>query len=101
MAPIHPIPHNLMNRLYIDQITRYMNNAKFKREKYYEDQAMAYGAIEWFIDLLKRELDKCLNVEDGVCDLTFKHEYCSRLMALLKDITGDDKYSDIYGNLWD
>ena len=81
-----------MNKLYIDQITRYMNNARFKFQNYYDDQAMATGAMEWFIQRLDKELGNCHGVEDGRCQLYWKHDDCVRLMALLADLTGDEKY---------
>ena len=82
-----------MNKLYIDQITRSMNTARFTHKNNYEDQAMAIGALEWLIGYLERHLRKCLQTEEtGVCDLTWKHDDCALIMSMLYDITGERKY---------
>ena len=92
-----------MNKLYIDQITRYMNNAKIEFQDYYDDQAMATGALRWMVARLENELGNCHGVEDSKCYFYWKHEDCSRLMALLADLTGNDKYlpKPMRGNSWD
>ena len=92
-----------MNKLYIDQITRYMNNARFKFQNYYDDQTMATGAMEWFIQRLEKELGNCHGVSDGKCEFWWKHDDCVRLMGLLADLTGNDKYTykPMKGNSWD
>ena len=82
-----------MNKLYIDQITRSMNTARFKYKDNYEDQAMAIGSLEWLSGYLEGYLRRCLQTEDtGVCDLTWKHDDCALLMSMLYDITGEKKY---------
>ena len=92
-----------MNKLYIDQITRYMNAAKLEFQNYYDDQAMATGALRWMIAKLENELGNCHGVEKHKCYFYWKHEDCNRLMALLADLTGDDKYlvKPMIGNSWD
>jgi hypothetical protein len=44
------------------------------------------------IRLIESYLNKCLNVENGKCNLTWKHEDCKVLMAILYEMTEDDKY---------
>ena len=92
-----------MNRLYIDQVTRYMNNARFQFQNYYDDQAMAHGFLQWFVAYLEKQLGNCHGVEDSKCYFYWKHEDCNRLMALLADLTGNDKYlpKPMIGNSWD
>ena len=92
-----------MNKLYIDQITRYMNTAKIEFQNYYDDQAMATGALRWMVARLENELGNCLNVQDGKCSTWWRHEDCNVLMTLLADLTGDDKYlpKPMRGNSWD
>lgn len=92
-----------MNKLYIDQITRYMNNAKIEFQNYYDDQAMATGAFRWVVRYLENELGNCHGVEDSKCHFYWKHEDCNRLMAILYDLTGNEKYinKSMKGNSWD
>jgi hypothetical protein len=92
-----------MNKLYIDQITRYMSTAKFQIKNCYEDQAMAHGSLQWFVAYLEKQLKNCHGVEESTCYFYWKHEDCNRLMALLADLTGDDKYTikPMKGNSWD
>jgi hypothetical protein len=51
-------------------------------------------------DILKKylqgKLGLCLNAlsNDGVCDLTWKHEDCSIIMDMLYDLTSDEMYID-------
>jgi hypothetical protein len=44
------------------------------------------------IRVVESYLNKCLNVENGKCNLTWKHEDCKVLMAILYEMTEDDKY---------
>lgn len=100
----HLILHNQkMNRLYIDQVTRYMNNARFQFQNYYDDQAMAHGSLQWFVSYLEKQLGNCLNVQDGKCSTWWRHEDCNVLMTLLADLTGDEKYTikPMKANSWD
>lgn len=92
-----------MNKLYIDQITRYMNNAKLKYQNYYDDMAMANGALEWMTAYLEKLLGNCQNVSDGKCYTWWRHEDCNSLMAILADLTGDEKYTikPMKANSWD
>lgn len=77
-----------------------MNNAKYKHQNYYDDQAAAIGAIEWFVERLNKDLAKCLNVTDGACDLGWKHEGCILLMNILYDITGEERYMSEWAEYW-
>lgn len=92
-----------MNRLYIDQITRYMNSAKLEFQNYYDDMAMAHGSLQWFVTYLEKQLGNCLNVKNSICDTWWRHEDCNRLMALLADLTGNEKYlpKPMKANSWD
>jgi hypothetical protein len=42
--------------------------------------------MQWFIDYLDIELSKCDNVENGRCDIDWKHDECARLSRILKDL---------------
>ena len=44
------------------------------------------------IKVVESYLNKCLNVENGKCNLTWKHDDCKVLMAILYEMTEDDKY---------
>lgn len=84
-----------MNRLYIDQVTRSMNNAKFEFKNAYDDVAMATGSLQWFIRYLENELENCQNVEQSKCYTWWRHDDCFRLMNILNDLTGDEKYINV------
>ena len=92
-----------MNRTYIDQITRYMNAAKLEFQNYYDDVAMATGALKWTVEYLEKLLGNCHGIEDNKCYFYWKHEDCNRLMRILHDLTGDEKYipKGTIGNSWD
>jgi len=47
-----------MNKLYIDQIVRYMNSARLEFQNYYDDVAMATGAMKWFIEAFRKTARK-------------------------------------------
>lgn len=42
--------------------------------------------------VIESYLKKCLNVTDGNCDMTWKHDDCKVLMQILYELTEDDKY---------
>jgi hypothetical protein len=92
-----------MNKLYIDQIVRYMNSARLEFQNYYDDVAMANGALRWTVAYLEKLLGNCHGVTDGRCYFHWKHDDCARLMDILYDLTGDEKYTNkpIKGNSWD
>ena len=46
------------------------------------------------IDLIESYLNRCLNVKNGRCNLTWKHEECRVLMEILYDMTQDNKYKE-------
>jgi len=46
------------------------------------------------INLIEGYLNKCLNVENGRCNLTWKHEDCRVLMEILYEMTEDNKYKE-------
>ena len=92
-----------MNKIYIDQITRYMNAARLEFQNYYDDVAMATGAMKWFIEALEKQLGNCHGVENGRCQFYWKHDHCVSLMDILYDLTGNEKYTikTTRGNSWD
>lgn len=52
-------------------------------------------ALKAFIDYLESKLGLCMQVdfnENGVCDLTWKHEDCRILMDMLFELTLEEKY---------
>ena len=81
-----------MNKTYIDQITRYMNSSRLEFQNYYDDVAMAHGAYKWTVEYLIKQLGNCYAVKDGQCEFYWKHDDCNRLMGIVFDLTGDDKY---------
>ena len=60
----------------------------------YQDVAHASAALKWTVNKIESYLNKCLNVKDGQCRLTWKHEDCRVLMEILYEITGDNKYKE-------
>ena len=83
-----------MKKLYVDQITRAMNTA---HKDNYQDVVYATASLKWMAEKIEFYLNKCLNVEDGQCNLTWKHDECKMLMDILYDITEDVKYKE---NTW-
>ena len=76
-----------MRKLYIDQIARRINDRKYSTKTYYSsDIDQATAAMQWFIDYLNIELQRCDNVEDGKCYIDWKHDECARLSIILKDL---------------
>jgi hypothetical protein len=60
----------------------------------YEDVSKATEALKWMVEKVESYLNKCLNVEDGQCNLAWKHEDCKALMDILYEITQDSKYEE-------
>lgn len=94
-----------MKRLYLDQITYRMSRAK---KTHYDDIDKASAALKWSVEKIESYLNKCLNVEDGQCSTTWKHDDCKILMDILYDLTEDEKYKEKEWtfdvnkkNLWD
>ena len=85
-----------MNKLYRDQIARRITDSKYANKTYYQsdiDQAMV--SLVWISNYLQERISKqCLNAADnnGICDLTWKHEDCRVLMEILFELTEDDKF---------
>jgi hypothetical protein len=46
------------------------------------------------INVVESYLNKCLNVKDGRCNLTWKHDDCRVLMEILYEMTEDNKYKE-------
>ncbi len=80
-----------MKKLYLDQIAYKMNRAE---KTDYEDISKSSEALKWMVEKIESYLNKCLNVEDGQCSLTWKHEDCKILMDILYDLTEDEKYKE-------
>ena len=80
-----------------------MNNARIQFQNYYDDQAMATGAMQWIVTYLENELGNCQNVEEFKCYTWWRHDECLRLMNILYDLTGNEKYTNVpmKGNSWD
>jgi len=87
---------SVMNKLYIDQIARRILDQKYENKTYYQsDIDQATASLKWMISYLDQKLrELCMNAEanDGLCDLTWKHEDCRVLMSILFELTNDDKY---------
>ena len=76
-----------MRKLYIDQIARRITDRKYSTKTYYSsDIDQATAAMQWFIDYLDIELNKCDNIVDGKCEIDWKHDHCARLSRILKDL---------------
>ena len=89
-----------MNRLYIDQLARHISDKKYSSQTYYmSDIDQAAAAIDFFKSYLDQRINtQCLNAQanEGICDLTWKHEDCRVLMDILFELTEDDKYKTSY-----
>jgi hypothetical protein len=81
----------MVNKLYIDQIAYKMNRAK---KSGYEDTTKSSEALNWMVEKVESYLNKCLNVENGNCNLTWKHDDCRVLMEILYDLTENEKYAE-------
>jgi len=81
----------MVNRIYIDQIAYKMNRAK---KDGYEDTTKSAAALLWMVEKIESRLNKCLNVKNGNCNMTWKHDDCLVLMELLYDLTNDEKYAE-------
>lgn len=81
----------MVNRIYIDQIAYKMNRAK---KDGYEDTTKSAAALLWMVEKIESRLNKCLNVENGNCNMTWRHDDCLVLMELLYDLTNDEKYAE-------
>jgi hypothetical protein len=76
-----------MKKLYIDQIARRITDYKYSTKTYFNsDIDQATAALQWIIDYLAKDLDKCNNVEDGKCTVEWKHEDCERLSRIINDL---------------
>lgn len=59
---------------------------------------------KYFADILELELCENAHANNGVCDLTWKHDQCVILMNLIKSLTNDPKYDNGYElvlGMWD
>ncbi len=81
----------MVNKIYIDQIAYKMNRAK---KDGYEDTTKSAAALLWMVEKIESKLNKCLNVENGNCNMTWRHDDCLVLMELLYDLTNDEKYAE-------
>ena len=81
----------MVNKIYIDQIAYKMNRAK---KDGYEDTTKSAAALLWMVEKIESKLNKCLNVENGNCNMTWRHDHCLVLMELLYDLTNDEKYAE-------
>ncbi len=54
-------------------------------------------ALKAFIDYIESKLSECAQVEynDGICDLTWKHDDCRILMDMLFELTLEEKYKTL------
>lgn len=61
----------------------------------YDDIDKASAALKWSIEKIQSYLNECLNAEanNGICDMTFRHDDCVMLMRILYDLTEDEKYN--------
>jgi len=76
-----------MKKLYIDQIARRITDYKYSTKTYFNsDIDQATAALQWIIDYLAKDLDKCNNVVDGKCSVDWKHEDCERLSRIINDL---------------
>ena len=60
----------------------------------YQDVVYATAALKWMEAKIESYLNRCLNVEDGQCNLTWRHDDCKLLMDILYDITENEKYKE-------
>lgn len=94
----------MLNPHIVSNLARLINNAPVNPADV-SRETEASVAVEYFIGILQGKLNKCLNAEanNGLCDLTWKHEDCAILLRLLFELTGDDKYVPKYKYItgWD
>jgi len=60
----------------------------------YDDIDKASAALKWSVEKIESYLNKCLNVENGQCSTTWRHDECKTLMDILYDLTEDEKYKE-------
>lgn len=70
-------------------------SAAFTLQSGWSDVNGAIYALEWLVAYLEGHLARCANYEGGICDMSWKHDECNKLMAILYDITQDEKYTGI------
>ncbi len=46
------------------------------------------------INVVEAYLNRCLNVKDGRCNMTWRHDECRVLMEILYEMTEDNKYKE-------
>jgi len=80
-----------VKKLYLDQIAYKMNRAE---KTDYEDISKSSEALKWMVEKLESYLNKCLNVENGQCSTTWRHDDCKLIMDILYDLTEDEKYKE-------
>lgn len=80
-----------MKKIYLDQIAYRMNRAK---KNSYDDIDKSEAALSWTVEKIESYLNKCLNVENGKCNITWRHDHCKLLMDILYDITEDERYKE-------
>ena len=83
----------MLNPQVVAYISRLINNAQSDATgAHYTAEASA--ALSYFVDLLQGKLNQCLNAAEnnGICDLTWRHDECAMLMELLHYLTKDDEY---------
>ena len=85
-----------MNEIIIHQIAREINKAPLGND--YKDIAQAKAVLALFVQKIQDKLNECLNAEanDGICDMTWRHDHCALLMSILYEWTEDSKYISRY-----
>ena len=86
-----------MNQIIIHQIARAINTAPLNN-KQYDDISQATAVLALFVEKIQDKLNECLNAEanDGICDMTWRHDHCALLMSILYEWTEDSKYISRY-----
>ena len=51
-------------------------------------------SLKFVITKIESYLNNCLNVENGNCYTSWKHDDCKVLMDILYDLTKDEKYKE-------
>jgi hypothetical protein len=61
-------------------------------------QKVARSCLGYVNEYLENELNKCLNVSDGYCDMWWRHDDCAKLMNILFQLTENKRY-EIQANI--
>ena len=81
-------------------LVQYLEDDRHRNKNLYLSlEDLAGSSKNFFILYLDQKIrNQCLNSQhnNGICDLTWKHEDCRVLMDIIFELTEDDKYKTSY-----